>query len=257
VPEPTPLSVQTGGPFGFVYAELDTNDGGTSTYATASFAGSGYPATLEREGPCLLAEFTGVQPALLSAGTVTLAGPSSSVTMPPSAGNSTSTSQPGALWSTGDSVLVSASGADVPAFSLAPVAPPPIELTAPAPGAPDDAGAFHLDISRLEDLNVAWNGASSGRVEVVLFGNVTGADGGTSPVTIECTFDGAPGVGVIPASVLQKVPPGPGWELIVDAIGTAFVQAQSYGILAELDVPATFQGQTVGGDFTQVLVTLQ
>lgn len=104
-------------------------------------------------------------------------------------------------WLGGETLNVSASGADVPAFSNAQlVAPGDVELTAPA--CPEGkCGTF----SRAADLPIAWNAAAGTSAQVSLMSR-----GVSRMVNVSCDFATSPGL--VPAAAMSRLldpPPAP------------------------------------------------
>lgn len=105
-------------------------------------------------------------------------------------------------WSGGESLVVSAAGGEVPAFSGNVIAPAPsVTLSAPAV-----SPTVKVDVDRSKPLSVSWTGAGAGTLTVSTTGTMTG--GGSASVT--CRFDASKGAGQMPAKLLSKLPAGTG-----------------------------------------------
>jgi hypothetical protein len=254
---PSPLAYETGGPFGFIEITVEDTTGTAQTGGLAFFAAQGFNCPPVQVQSCRLARCPSnlTSPTFLGAGTLTAVGPSSTLTMnPPAPNGEYSGSLAGALWSGGETIPVAATGGDVPAFTLTPVAPLPLDVSAPVLGPPDDGGTLTLSASRLSDLGFAWSGGGSGWLLLTLTSSpATSPDGGSGYDVIECVFDAPSATGVLPSALLQQVAPGPGWTLAVFSMGAATGTAGSYAIIAPLEEPATYGGQAV----PTVSVTLQ
>jgi hypothetical protein len=140
----------------------------------------------------------------------------------------------------GDTIKVTASGGDVPAFNdLQVVAAPSFMLTAP----PCSTDCGSLD--RTADMPVAWSGINAGKLHVVMFTN------GSGPTqTITCDFSAADGKGAVPTTLLSKLPApaGDGGSSTV-----AFnVQAMNDGhtVAGDYGVTLQFYGDNTGGTLT-------
>jgi hypothetical protein len=105
-------------------------------------------------------------------------------------------------WSGGETLSISAVGAEVPAFSGTVTAPAPsVALTSPAISTTQKA-----EIDRSKALAVAWSGAGAGTLTVSATASVPG--GGSAVVT--CRFDASKGTGQMPTKLLAKLPAGDG-----------------------------------------------
>lgn len=135
-----------------------------------------------------------------SAGTMTIkrsTGPELMVTpMPPGNDYITSTSgvAPGA---DGETVTISATGADVPAFSETLPLTPMIVLTSPTGKTATASGG--------SDFRLSWTGGKGDRVAVT--GSSSTVDA-TNVVELSCSFDADSGTGVIPSTLLSKIKAG-------------------------------------------------
>jgi hypothetical protein len=132
-------------------------------------------------------------PVGLSAGTLVISGGSipTSVTISPDADNMYSYEAQGALFTAGQTLSVSASGATVPAFG-------PVSLVAPGLPilvSPANVGGTYT-IPTSVDLAVAWSGGEAGAV-MMLEGTLQG-----SLNYFECEWDASAGAGVVPQAVL-------------------------------------------------------
>ncbi|OGQ77307.1 MAG: hypothetical protein A2289_00095 [Deltaproteobacteria bacterium RIFOXYA12_FULL_58_15] len=98
------------------------------------------------------------------------------------------------LFSTGTSLSVTATGADVPAFTESVVTPVSITVSSPT----FTTGAITVDTSA--DLSVAWSGATAGEVLLVAGGTISAS---SSTVVMYCRYDAVDGSGTVPASILS------------------------------------------------------
>jgi hypothetical protein len=155
--------------YGLVYIYSATNplyDAGTGE-VTAAFLHypvnpfSVTPTTRDLGNGCYTYDFDGgylfdggVFPSSsATAGTISVSSPSAQVTLPPDGGYYIYTGS--AVFSTGDLVTVSATGAEVPAFNASITAPGAINMN----GVPTDGGRLLID--RQTGYTVAWTGATS------------------------------------------------------------------------------------------------
>lgn len=188
--------------------------------------------TVTTAGACSLYDCaTPSTPASLSAGTLTISGPSigTGVGVPMQSDGSYQY-QSQTPFSVGQSLLVSATGATVPAFGpITVVAPPVAALLEPA--AP-------FTISSASDMSVAWTGGVAGDI-FILQGN---GDSATS--YFDCEWDGAATGAVVPSSILAGIQAGTG-TLLYGQIATVTITTGSYSLydsaLSFGGVTATFQ----------------
>jgi hypothetical protein len=134
----------------------------------------------------------------------------------------------------GDTITVSATGGDVPAFTaLKVVAAPSYMLTSP----PCSTDCGPLD--RTTDLPVTWTGLNDGKIHITLFT----ASGGPSQ-TIACDFPASDGKGTIPTSLLSKLPSTGSVGVNVESLNDAQTVPGDYGVTLH------FQGDNTGGTMT-------
>lgn len=196
-PAPTKAGGVTLRSSGAGYASAGFGDGGSLCRLTAS------------SGACQFFMCTDVLPpsASYSAGVLTIAGATIPISLVPDASNTYSSLQTeGDLFVGGESLMLSAPGDQVPAFTAMVTAP--VRPTITSPAAPTTQP---LVITRSAGLTVTWGdgstgGGSTGWVHAVVAG------GPNASTEVECRFDAAAGTGTIPAELLMMVPTGdPGW----------------------------------------------
>jgi hypothetical protein len=135
-----------------------------------------------------------------SGGTVTISGLSQAVTMAPSVGKTyTPYTAQQALYAGGETINISAPGADAPAFTVAVTTPTRATITSPAKPA---GGALIID--RTQDLVASWTGGGAGKVYLYVTGPAT------SSSNIVCRFEASAGTGSIPSAALAMLPAGMG-----------------------------------------------
>ncbi|HEY1696068.1 MAG TPA: hypothetical protein VGG39_28070 [Polyangiaceae bacterium] len=117
-------------------------------------------------------------------------------------------SQGGTLFTPGQALTVSASGATVPAFG-------PQSVTAPgtiAVTAPTWAGGSSPTISASSDLALAWTGGQSGAT--VTFSLTAANQTSRSSMVLSCAWDATSGAGTVPHALLGQMvgyPDGASW----------------------------------------------
>jgi hypothetical protein len=167
-------------------------------------------------GPCAISVYT-TEPVdgtsvYRSAGVVTISGLDMPVSLAPTGSGVTlysdSSSFTNSLFSGGESLTFSATGAAVPAFTATLVAPSLIDLQSPA--VPANGVPFVLD--RSADLIFAWSGGGFGTVDVT-FSDSTNA-------AVDCNFPSSAGTGTIPEAALAALAP--------NAAGFFQINVQSY-----------------------------
>lgn len=137
-----------------------------------------------------------------NAGTITVRGgmlPADGWSIEPkgSAGTYTPMTSQEAVFKGGDSLRVSATGGDVPAFDNVSVhAPNDLELSQPTFDA-----QRRTTLDRTKDLDVAWSGASEGRVVI----DVSTSQANHHSVNIHCVVDAASGQAKVPSAALAKL----------------------------------------------------
>jgi hypothetical protein len=173
--------------------------GGT---ASAGFFGSGaFCTNLMTIGACDIATCVSTPPAGVSAGTITISGAAQAVTMTPTATatyNTFMTADP--LFSGGEMITFTATGADVPAFMKSITAPTKATITAPAK--PSSTSPY-LMISRSQDFSVSWTGGGSGLVQVALTSS-------QADQRVFCRFEASAGTGKVPSAALAALATGTG-----------------------------------------------
>lgn len=199
---------------GAIFAISDTTaaDGGAkSSYrAGASFTHVTVPdgATQTKTiGPCVLetiGEGTAAQETDVSAGAVHLTGGAVAIDLAPK-GDNTYAPSVGAssLYAGGETLVATADGKDVPAFTTSLTAPSKVTLAAPLV----TSGA--LTVKRSNGVTATFSSAGTGATAgaVVLYFSATST---TMAFALTCTFDGAAGSGTIPAAAFADFPAGPG-----------------------------------------------
>ena len=88
---------------------------------------------------------------------------------------------------------------DVPTFDVAATIPGLAVITSPVPAA--NGGAPIIDTSH--DLSVTWAPISIGQITFRL--SVMDSPIGLRELSVECTFDGVPGTGVVPQTILSSL----------------------------------------------------
>jgi len=153
--------------------------------------------TSQPTGPCVYTKCGPAATGYQSAGAITIAGLRSPVTLTPGAMNKYGAySATAALYGSGEHATVSASGADVGAFTATLTTPRRATATSPIVGDNDT-----LAIPRAHDFTATWT-ATPDPIMV----DVVGADGDA----LSCRFDGSAGSGTVPASALAMLSPGRG-----------------------------------------------
>jgi hypothetical protein len=220
---------------------------GMATHAmTAAFAptgGASFGCTTTEVSPCSIFECiteppmdAGMPDAAVTdaslptqphAGTIDLGGaliplsivPGSDGVYPPATGS-------GFVFSGGETLNITAGGADVPAFAQSLTAPPPVTVTAPS------FLAGSLTIDRATDFSFAWTvgGTAPDTVAVTLAAFELPPAGGSRSVTLTCTFAGMSLSGVVPASVLENLPAGATGSVAIDTRGSAGVTAGEWAV---------------------------
>lgn len=192
---------------GYVYARSVNNTSGKFSSLVAAFYGQPYTScTVMMSGACLIQTCPVSQPPppFVSAGNLTLSGGARTITLMPRADKGYTVSSDGtqALWSGGEMLSFSATGADVPAFTASLVAPGPIAITSPT--APSGGGK--LSVSRTSDLTMTWTGGGSAQFR----GGITAVyNNGASSAAVVCTAPASAGSFTIPASLIGQLPQSP------------------------------------------------
>jgi hypothetical protein len=159
----------------------------------------------------------------VSAGTITVSGPwlTTPLTVTPNAGSNIyqyASSSPG--FTAGQTLTVTASGADVPAFGPESVIAPQLALlTSPAMV---DGGTTIVPTGT--DLQVAWSGGQAGATMFFEAASSTGQD------YTYCTWNGSDGQGTVPAATLQPLAGQSGGYLLYGQYDTTSFFAGPYSI---------------------------
>jgi len=140
-------------------------------------------------------------PMYASAGTVTIQGLVQPVMLTPMTDKTyTVYSAQQALYAGGETITISAPGADAPAFSLSYTAPSRMSITSPA----KPASGAKLTVNRSQGFTASWTGGGAGEVFLYISGP------SASNTTISCGFPASSGTGTIPAAALAMVSAGTG-----------------------------------------------
>lgn len=233
-------------------------------YASYSFAagfsrgeidGSGSACDIHEDGPCRVTDCT-TQPSdagtptyeTVGAGTIQVLGANQPLSLTPDSGGSyTAITGQERLWSGGETLTVSASGGEVPAFQETLFAATPVTLSSPslpAPGTP-------MTLSTSGPLHVAWSGGMGGTVTAMLTRSITGAT--TRSVMLMCTFPATDGAGTVPASAMAAIPAGPDGTFQVLGGDTKTIEPSGWTITLQEYVPAVTQA----GNVASVMATYQ
>lgn len=116
-------------------------------------------------------------------------------------GGAYSTTYATAPFAAGETLNVSAAGAEVTAFSAA-TGPGPSAITLTAPTGTGTPGFESYAIDTSQDLNVTWTGGAAGTQVVVMLSNV---DDENTHLELQCPFDAAAGSGTIPTALLAQL----------------------------------------------------
>ncbi len=192
----------------FAISDSTAKDGGVkgSYRAGASFTHVTRPdgTTQTRTvGPCVI-ELIGSGPAEegtdQSAGAVHLTGGSKAIDLTADNANSYAPATGStSLYNGGETLVVTADGKDVPAFTTSLTAPSAITLAAPA------VTAGSLTVKRSTGVNATFSGASAG--SVVLYFSATSS---TMAFAATCTFAAVAGTVSVPAAAFADFPSGDG-----------------------------------------------
>ena len=180
----------------------DFHDGRSVVAAQAAFFPN-FPATRSTIGPCKVMTYDfGALGPLPNAGdvTFTVTGRSTPIVLraPTDGGFYAPYSGVGEhVFNGGETVVVTAAGGSIPAFSANLIAP--TRPTVLSTGVPD--GGL---VDRNQHLTVTWSGATNSEVIV----SVIGSNIGGGITTIDCTYPGSVGSGTVLSSVLQLLPVG-------------------------------------------------
>lgn len=124
----------------------------------------------------------------------------------------------------GESVSISATGGEIPAFSASMAMPVPLVITNELP-ARDTNGGIPLDVE--EDLVLDFTGGMPG--VVVQVQGLTGQSGGPTQSTLSCFFESEPGTLTIPTGALT--PLGPRAIVVFFTLRRSTLVAGDYNVL--------------------------
>jgi hypothetical protein len=206
--------------------------------------------TYATSGSCVLSTCGLVKPpdggygGFVSAGTLTLTGGAKTVTITP---NPDGTYPPWSdttamLFTGGETLTLSASGATVSAFSTSLTAPAQILVSTPALPAPGSK----LAVARSADFPMSWIGGGTGNAQAIL-----SAITSTNRGDIVCTVPASKGALTIPASLLMQLPASP-TTTAIDVISTSRVQTTVGGYALTFTANSIAVGSTTGLFFVDV-----
>lgn len=196
-------------------------------------------------GACTVSYCTDVLPVshVYSAGTMTIAGASAPIVLTfPINGTYPDFHLTGVLFTGGESLAVTASGADVPPFAGSVVAPTRATITSPA-APPEET----LTIAQSSDFTFTWTGFETGTLHVGVVG------GPNASTQVDCSFDAAAATGTIPAQALMMVPTGGTIYFHMESIRDAEVDAGDWAVTLHATTQAVWPTDTLAGG----VVTLQ
>jgi hypothetical protein len=154
-----------------------------------------------QSGGCSAYQCPGASPidagAMLSAGVLTISGgslPAGGVPVTLAPGTGYSYTAPGSIYTPGQTMTVSASGATVPAFDQTVVGLGIVTLTTPP--SPGVGGSYLITTS--QDLATAWTGGAAGAQVWIYFTT----SGGPNQTFAYCSFDATAGQGIVPQPLL-------------------------------------------------------
>jgi hypothetical protein len=141
---------------------------------------------------------------MASAGTVTVTGATVPISMTPtSPGNYISAEFTSPLFATGDTLVLSATGGDVPAFSnVQVVAPAGVVVTAPVEVSSPITGANSYMIDTTADLALAWTGGETG---LQVYFTFQASEGNNTPIDVRISFDSTLHAGTVPKGMLSQL----------------------------------------------------
>lgn len=204
--------------YGFVYASNTSNSSSKRHVLVAMIYSQPYMScTTKTSGGCTLSICQVPEPAkppYASAGTLTLTGGARTLTLTPNADKSYTTlvDNTQTLWNGGEPLTLTASGADVPAFTTQLTAPTPVVITSPLP--PGAGGP--ISISRASDLQMTWTGGN-GKVR----GGIS-VSYASSTASLICVAAASAGSYTLPAAMIAQLPASP-----MSGILFAYSDAQS------------------------------
>ncbi|HEY5926896.1 MAG TPA: hypothetical protein VIV11_34655 [Kofleriaceae bacterium] len=150
---------------------------------------------VEVQGECTISDCSTTN--WVSAGPITIKTSTGTMMLDPGANNSYPTmSAQAPLYTGGEMIMVSGTGAAVPAFSGTLVAPSKPTLTAPPPG--------NVIVDRSRDFTFSWSGGGSTDVWITMSATAMPYK------AIACTFAASRGQATIPKAVLAALPAGTG-----------------------------------------------
>ena len=169
-------------------------------------------------------------PTFPSAGTVLVDGDPIDVMIEPQAdGTYPPASGMGQIWAAGADVVVSAAGADVPAFSSTLVGPSASMVDSPSFATPP------VMVDRAMPLTFTWAGGS-GTVQAQVANSMAGMEG-TQSVSLVCTFDAAANTGTIPSALLEMVPTGDAATFTVKNVVEGLPDVAGWTVTVRLSTP--------------------
>lgn len=135
---------------------------------------------------------------MASAGTVTVTGATSPISMTPTSPGIYGTGELGSpLFATGDTLVLAATGGAIPAFSnVQVVAPAGVVVTAPV----EVANSYMIDTTA--DLALAWTGGETG---VQVYFTFQGSDSNNKPIDVFVSFDSTLHAGTVPKGMLSQL----------------------------------------------------
>ena len=114
----------------------------------------------------------------------------------------------GQLWQPGETLRISAAGADVPAFEESVQGPAPFTLIEPTPGTT-------VPIVRTQPVRARWSGGDFGTAVIALAGRALS----TQSLQVKCSFNAALGEGSVPSEALTDLDPAQRTTLVAFAEG--------------------------------------
>jgi hypothetical protein len=210
------------------------SSGGQATLA--EYRGVVFPtkATLATIGACRVESTDRPVPITFStshsAGVITITGGAQTVTFTPDASGAypVYSNQSAGLWSGGETITVTATGAEVPAFSASATAPAPVQITQPAKV---PAGTVVM-FDRTQDFPVSWVPGSGGELHAMVVVNSQTA--GEYQRQIDCAFQATAGSGVIPVAALTMLPAGRSGYYDVRGRALTTITVGAYAVDVEL-----------------------
>ncbi len=246
---PAPNALRTAYLFANSFS-LKGDDNGATTVVAQFIDQDPSPLTVQTStiGPCTVrisaSKPGGGFPKYYAAGTVTITGGLQDVTLQaPKPGGYYDAFQSSTtpLWHPGDTLVFTATGAQVGGFHTTLKAPGHILISSP----PWKTGRIKTKISRDEDLIFAWSGSSEGELEVI----VQGPHEADKPrLHATCRFAVSPGTGAIPKEVLQQLDSGSEGIVSANVVSDANVVAGTFGeVTVRADVRAL--GNVMGNGY--------